>query len=1804
MKWRRERMHERRGWKGTPRLALCFLAFVLICGGIAPFSGGSRSVYAQGSVAQDPYEWSGVPIGGGGYVTGMVAHPAEQDLVYIRTDVGGMYRWNEAEKTWRQLVGFADRSEVNLYGVDSMAIDPSNPDILYAALGKYDYWSPSDIYKSVDRGETWTRTNLKAGGADVPMNANGVNKITERITVDPNDGNVIYYGSRTKGLFRSTAAANSGSWEKVASFPALADSTNSGITFIAFDPATGGNGQPSQTIYAGAFNTGVYVSRNAGATWTLLSGSPVKPKKALIDQDGYLYVTHSSGIARLEGNRWVDLTPPGEAGKIFIGITVDHADKNVIMTARGMGEHNNPIYRSTDRGATWTKLTYTRNISTPWMPDWHWSSETSSIVIDPYNSKRVWFTDWYYPWRTDDITVAPSEWTNYAKGLESTVNVSNLTSPPGGRAILHSGIADNGGFDHVSLTDFPASTYFTGSSAIGLMTTTGIDVQVTDPEYVVRVGTYGWNGDNRESPGNGAYSLDGGVNYTGFATLPYKKAQGGRVAVSATSPDNIIWMPQRSDVYVTLDRGVTWQRGVGAPSGGLSGDNVFGNYYQPLSSDKVNGSIFYLYDKSGRMYVTTNGGISWSPGGALPAQSTAWHNVEAAPGIMGEVWVGLNNQGLYRSSDAGKSFAKVEGVETAFLFSFGKHAPGRLNPAVFVYGKVAGHAKEAIFRSDDMGETWVKASVDEPFPGNDPNAMTGDRQVHGRVYVGTNGSGLLYGARTEPLAAPVYTDTETPSVPNGLRVTAAKKASVDVSWNAATDTGGSGIKGYRISDGNGSILAETYGTSYSVGGLAEKTSYSFKVQAMDYAGNLSGFSAIVTATTQEAKDTTPPSIPQGLHALESTAVKVRLAWEPNQEADLLGYNLYRSETPEFEPSETNRIGTMLTASQYTDWSGIKENTTYYYKLQAADINRLMSGASAELAVRTSPDSRVELIVDNLDSGFTSDGGWSVSQYTTSRFGLNYFHDNNVAGKWAKWTPYVTQAGEYNVYMLWNSPGSRGYNIPLEIAYDGGKDNSIRIHQNGVDNMWVYLGTYKFAPGTGQYVKLTTNGTDITIADAVKFSLAATDPYGATHENRSTAGDAAPPIIKLDQMDGTVTGLVYGVSGRTNKGALLKVRVNGTEIPTPYSSNYVNTFRLNLPLQEGANQVQIDAVERGGQTFSAALSLQAVIPTVPATSVSIDTYGMPAVIQAGDQFPLWAAVHPEDASDKTIQFTTSNPAVATVTDAVYQPIDGKTHVLVTAVSPGQAVVTAISADGQWTDEVNIRVEGPVEPGETDITPPGEVTAAAVSPGDGQLTLAWSDPPDEDLASVRIIRENPVPSVTEAVYVPAGQRSIIISGLDNGISYTYRISTRDQAGNLSSGITVTGTPLAPAVYSGGSSGPSPDPGKAADSVGQGKLAVTVTPAAGGISRLVLRETDVKKAVEQAGELSGTVDIEIASTEPLQGLEVELPITFASRGEAGNIKAIRIHAAGLASVTLPAELLAIQGEAGVKVKLQIAKAPRADSDGKAQAMLHGADVYDLALTLNGRQVSDFGTSKVKVELDYSLQPGEKPHKVIVFTWSDKAEKLKVLKNSRYDPATKRILLQPHELGKFAAVHHEVAFTDLTGFGWAQEGIEALAAREAVSGIGAGQFHPEGRVTRAEFVTMLMNAFDLTRTEAKSTLADVEQGSWYYAALASAQELGIVQGREDGSFGIHEEISRQDMAVVLYRVIRQLEGELKQEGQNSAFADEQELAGYAREAVRFLKQTGIADGVGDGRFAPYEASSRAQAAVMIYRLYQQMRP
>ena len=96
--------------------------------------------------------------------------------------------------------------------------------------------------------------------------------------------------------------------------------------------------------------------------------------------------------------------------------------------------------------------------------------------------------------------------------------------------------------------------------------------------------------------------------------------------------------------------------------------------------------------------------------------------------------------------------------------------------------------------------------------------------------------------------------------------------------------------------------------------------------------------------------------------------------------------------------------------------------------------------------------------------------------------------------------------------------------------------------------------------------------------------------------------------------------------------------------------------------------------------------------------------------------------------------------------------------------------------------------------------------------------------------------------------------------------------------------------------------------------------------------------------------------------------------------------------------------------------------------------------------------------------------------------------------------------------------------------------------AGRGDNLFMPGESVTRAEFLAMLLNAFDLTDENADCTFKDVNDGKWYYNAIATAQKLGIVQGKTDGTFGVNDAITRQDMAVMTILLRRIMQQELKQ--------------------------------------------------------------
>ncbi|MBR5157606.1 MAG: S-layer homology domain-containing protein [Clostridia bacterium] len=172
---------------------------------------------------------------------------------------------------------------------------------------------------------------------------------------------------------------------------------------------------------------------------------------------------------------------------------------------------------------------------------------------------------------------------------------------------------------------------------------------------------------------------------------------------------------------------------------------------------------------------------------------------------------------------------------------------------------------------------------------------------------------------------------------------------------------------------------------------------------------------------------------------------------------------------------------------------------------------------------------------------------------------------------------------------------------------------------------------------------------------------------------------------------------------------------------------------------------------------------------------------------------------------------------------------------------------------------------------------------------------------------------------------------------------------------------------------------------------------------------------------------------------------------------------------------------------------------------------------------------------------------------------------------------------------------FNDLGEYEWAKTAITVLAAKTVVNGKAEGIFAPADTVTRAEFIKMLAGAFSLMGSS-DINFADVPKGHWSYEYIAAAVANKIANGLSETEFGANEKITRQDMAVFCNRIIELKELNIK--GDDVSFSDEDKIAPYASESVKALARAGIINGTGDGNFAPENNATRAEAAVIIYRL------
>ncbi|MFC8426418.1 WD40/YVTN/BNR-like repeat-containing protein [Streptomyces sp. NPDC057236] len=708
---------------------------------------GVPALTGQASAAgSSSYRWRNVVIGGTGFITGVLFHPRVRGLAYARTDIGGAYRWDDRRDRWIPLLDHIGWDDWNLLGVEAMAVDPAHPDRLYLACGTYaqSWGSNGAVLRSDDRGATWRRTDLP-----VKLGANEDGRGTgERLLVDPRDSDTLWLGTRHDGLLRSTDRG--ATWTPVSGFPATPSATGQGVTLLV---AAG------RAVYAGwGDGDGANLFRTAdGTTWEAVPGQPSGtaarvPVRAAYDRHTReLYVTYADAPGpngqsdgsvhklRTTGGKWTEVTPVKPGGTTggggapdtfgYGGVAVDaRRPGTVVVSTNNRWAAVDTLYRSTDGGRSWRSLKDTAVLDVSETPYLKWGEDEpkfgwwiQALALDPYDARHLVYGTGATLYATRDLR----HWAPQVRGLEEA-SVTQLVSPPTGRAHLISGSRDIGVMYHERLTSSPAHGMATNPVS---GSATGLAQAARRPAYVVRAG---W-GEN----GNGAYSHDGGRTWAPFAAQPpLAKDAPGPIAANADGSvllwSFVHWDGTRHPAYRSADNGTTWAEIPSFPKGAT-----------PVA-DPVDPTLFYAYDTdTGTLLASTDSGRSFTARATGLPSGDSQFKLVAAPGRTGDLWLSTKGNGLYRSTDGGATFTKVDSCRASYTLGFGKAADGAGYPAIYQVGSTG--AVTAVHRSDDGAKTWVRINDDDHQWGWTGETITGDPRVYGRVYLATNGRGIQYG---------------------------------------------------------------------------------------------------------------------------------------------------------------------------------------------------------------------------------------------------------------------------------------------------------------------------------------------------------------------------------------------------------------------------------------------------------------------------------------------------------------------------------------------------------------------------------------------------------------------------------------------------------------------------------------------------------------------------------------------------------------------------------------------------------------------------------------------------------------------------------------------------------------------------------------------------------------------------------------------------------------------------------------------------------------------------------------------------
>lgn len=712
--------------------------------------------------AQPAIEWRSIGMGGGGWFTTITIDTLNPGTVYVGSDVGGFYKSTDYGSSWRILNnGLTD------YYVEKIVPHPQNPNVIY--LGTW-----GGIHKSTDGGETWVP---KRNGFPAPSRSNYTAPIGA-LTFDPANPNILYAGI---GMPRVTDAETL-KWKKVPTKGAVFKSTDEGETWQMLRETTGidttamfyslaVDPHNSNVIFAGT-HLGVYRSTDAGLTWELKnSGLPPMPDSVVVREiaidpidTGRVYaalcpikdIAHNSLCSGIwlttdYGEMWQPCTT-GAWRINFRRIVINPKNPDVLYAGAlygygGMGG----VYKSTNRGQNWVRVTNDNNVSRGWI--YFWGYTPDGLALDQRDTAIIFYCNSHAVMKSTDVG---ANWTYcYSEslgngnwrgtGLEVTC-IKQIIPDPVDSNVIYFAMHDVG---LLKSTERGASFQYIFEPMRPYGNTTYSLAIHPANHNILYVGTGPWTW----VYGKLWRSTDAGATWTLLSGLPdtgYK----GTVLIDPNSTEDstvlYVWVAQWG-VYKSTDGGENWERKDNGLNITIGSDSFIHSHPQMMAMALNEPNTLYLcLPKRGKIYKTTDGGNNWFEL-PLPRRLETW-GVAVSP-LNGAVFLMARASsfgGVYRSFDGGMTWDslphfRIDGyrpcVRTIAFSPFDTNlvALGTVDWAEHDSGTGWG-----VYLSTDQGETWYEAN--QGLRNLRVYYLAFDLYNPQLLYAGTTGNGVFAGS--------------------------------------------------------------------------------------------------------------------------------------------------------------------------------------------------------------------------------------------------------------------------------------------------------------------------------------------------------------------------------------------------------------------------------------------------------------------------------------------------------------------------------------------------------------------------------------------------------------------------------------------------------------------------------------------------------------------------------------------------------------------------------------------------------------------------------------------------------------------------------------------------------------------------------------------------------------------------------------------------------------------------------------------------------------------------------------------------